>query len=54
VWGRQDPQFDWQIGEAASHRIPNAKFAAIENCGHFPMVEKSLETAQVVSEFLGP
>lgn len=54
VWGRQDPQFDWQIGEAASHRIPNAKFAAIENCGHFPMVEKATETAQVVSEFLGP
>lgn len=54
VWGREDPQFVWQIGEAASHRIPNAKFAAIENCGHFPHVEKTLETAAVVSEFLGP
>src|SRR5436853_6690843 len=54
VWGRQDPQFDWHIGEAASHRIPNARFAAIEDSGHFPMVEKPAETANVVSEFLGP
>ncbi len=52
VWGRQDPQFDWQIGEAAARRISGAKFAAIENCGHFPMVEKSAETAEIVSEFL--
>ena len=52
VWGRQDPQFDWQIGEAAARRIPGATFTAIENCGHFPMVEKSEETAAIVSEFL--
>jgi pimeloyl-ACP methyl ester carboxylesterase len=54
VWGREDPQFDWHIGEAASHRIPNARFAAIEDCGHFPMVERPTDTANVVSEFLGP
>lgn len=52
IWGRQDPQFDWQIGETAAHRIPGAKFAAIENCGHFPMVERSRETAQAISQFL--
>jgi len=52
VWGRQDPQFDWQIGEAAARRIPGGKFAAIESCGHFPMVEKPVETAEIVSDFL--
>ena len=52
VWGREDPQFDWQIGEAAARRIPGAKFAAIEDCGHFPMVEKPTETADIVSDFL--
>ena len=52
VWGREDPQFDWQIGEAAARRIPGAKFAAIEDCGHFPMVEKPTETAEIVSDFL--
>ena len=54
VWGREDPQFDWQIGEAAARRIPGAKFAAIEDCGHFPMVEKPTETAKIVSDFLEP
>ncbi len=52
VWGREDPQFDWQIGEAAARRISGAKFAAIEDCGHFPMVEKPTETAEIVSAFL--
>ena len=52
VWGRKDPQFDWQIGEAAARRIPGATFAAIEDCGHFPMVEKPGETAEIVSAFL--
>src|SRR5439155_1340869 len=50
VWGREDPQFDRQIGEAAARRIPGAKFAAIEDCGHFPMVGKPTETAEIVSE----
>jgi pimeloyl-ACP methyl ester carboxylesterase len=52
LWGRQDPQFDWQIGEAAARRIPGARFVAIENCGHFPMVEKPVETATAISAFL--
>ena len=54
VWGRQDPQFDWHIGEAAARRIPRGQFVAIEDCGHFPMVEKPTETAVAVSAFLGP
>ena len=54
VWGRQDPQFDWEIGEAAARRIPQGRFVAIEECGHFPMVEKPTETAAAVSAFLGP
>ena len=52
VWGRQDPQFSWQTGEAAARLIPGARFAAIENCGHFPMVEKPEETARLLTEFL--
>jgi len=52
VWGRQDPQFAWREGEAAARRIPGARFAALEGCGHFPMVEKPQETGKLVSEFL--
>jgi pimeloyl-ACP methyl ester carboxylesterase len=50
--GRHDVQFSWQSAEEASHRIRGASFAAIEDAGHFPMVEKPRETAQPIAEFL--
>ncbi len=50
--GRDDRQFSWQSAEAAAHRIPDARFAAIEGAVHFPMVEKPGETARLLSEFL--
>lgn len=52
VWGRNDPQFAWQSGEAAAHQMPDARFVAIDACGHFPMVEKPQETGKLVAEFL--
>lgn len=50
--GRQDLQFPWQSAERASQSIPGARFAVIENAGHFPMVERPVETARLISEFL--
>src|SRR3989442_8656374 len=50
--GRHDLQFSWQPAEEASQRILGARFAAIEDAGHFPMVEKPRETAQLISGFL--
>jgi pimeloyl-ACP methyl ester carboxylesterase len=50
--GRQDVQFPWRSAEEASRRIPGARFVAIEDAGHFPMVEKPQETAHLISEFL--
>ncbi len=52
ISGRSDVQFPWQSAEAASKRFPGARFAAIEDAGHFPMVEKPEETARLLSEFL--
>lgn len=49
--GRQDVQFPWQSAEEASRRIPGARFAAIEEAGHFPMVERPRETTQFLSDF---
>src|SRR5438876_607513 len=51
--GRHDVQFPWQAAEAASRRIPESRVGAIEDAGHFPMVERPRETAQLISEFLG-
>ncbi len=50
--GKEDRQFSWQSAEAAAHRMPNARFAAIEGAGHFPMVERPDETARLLSDFL--
>lgn len=50
--GREDRQFTWQSAEAAAHRMPNARFSALDGAGHFPMVEKPAETARLLSEFL--
>ena len=51
--GRGDVQFPWQSAQTASRRIPQATFDAIEDAGHFPMVEKPEETARRLSVFLG-
>jgi len=50
--GRHDVQFPWQSAEEATTRIQGSRFAAIEDAGHFPMVEKPRETAQRISEFI--
>src|SRR2546425_9841080 len=50
--GRHDVQFPWKSAEGAATRIPGSEFGAIEDAGHFPMVEKSRETAQRISKFL--
>lgn len=50
--GRYDVQFPWKSAEEAATQIPTSDFAAIEDAGHFPMVEKPRETAQRISEFL--
>ncbi len=55
ISGRGDVQFPWPGAEAASRKIPGARFAAIDGAGHFPMVEKPEATARLLSEFLdGP
>ncbi len=50
--GRYDVQFSWQSAQEAARRIPGGRFAVIEDAGHFPMVERPHETAQLISEFL--
>src|SRR5947209_13587239 len=50
--GRRDVQFPWQSAERATRSIPGARFAAIDEAAHFPMVEKPDETARLLAEFL--
>jgi len=52
ISGRQDVQFPWQSAREAASRIPGARFEAVEDAGHFPMVERPAEVARLISEFL--
>lgn len=50
--GRYDVQFPWKSAEDAATQIPTSEFAAIEDAGHFPMVEKPRETSRRIAAFL--
>ena len=50
--GRHDLQFPWPSAEEAARRVPEARFAVIEDAGHFPMVERPNVTAEFLTEFL--
>ena len=50
--GREDVQFPWQVAEQATTRIRGAQFGAVEGAGHFPMVERPADTAELISRFL--
>ena len=52
LWGRKDAQFPWGIGEAAARGMRGAKFVAIEDAGHFPMVEQPERTGEQLVPFL--
>ncbi|MDE1821987.1 MAG: alpha/beta fold hydrolase [Euryarchaeota archaeon] len=53
LWGREDAHFDWKDGEAASKKMPQARFICYEGCGHLPMIEKARETTSDLQRFLG-
>ncbi|MGI9480517.1 MAG: alpha/beta fold hydrolase, partial [Hyphomicrobiaceae bacterium] len=51
VWGAQDRIVTPAYGEAFAAAIPGARFAAIEDCGHFPMWEQPQAFADHVTAF---
>ncbi|HJQ82723.1 MAG TPA: alpha/beta fold hydrolase [Candidatus Binatia bacterium] len=53
VWGRQDGIVPLVYGERWRDRIPGARLAVIERCGHLPPVERPAEFAETVLAFLG-
>jgi pimeloyl-ACP methyl ester carboxylesterase len=52
VWGAQDALIPSTHAEVYAKRIPGAKVALIDNCGHVPMVEQPQEFVRVVGDFL--
>lgn len=52
VWGRQDRLIPLAHGERYAARIPGARFAAIDNCGHLPAVEQPDALDALIRDFL--
>lgn len=52
MWGRQDELIPISHGQLYAERIPGAKLAAVDACGHLPMVEQPGEFARVLGDFL--
>lgn len=53
MWGRQDRVLPVKHAFIAKDKIPGARLAIIENCGHITNLERPDEFNQVVREFLG-
>jgi pimeloyl-ACP methyl ester carboxylesterase len=52
VWGRHDRLIPLAHGERYAARIPGARFAAIDNCGHLPAVEQPDALYALIRDFL--
>jgi 3-oxoadipate enol-lactonase len=52
VHGQDDLLIPVQNGKMLAERIPAQRFVLLEDCGHFPHIEKPLESAAAVLEFL--
>lgn len=52
LWAQQDPIAVKAIAEQLYTEIPNANYTKIENCGHYPMLEKPEEWHQKLIHFL--
>ena len=52
VWGANDRLFPKPFAEAWQRRIPGARLAVIEACGHLPQVEKADAFVSVLQDFI--
>jgi pimeloyl-ACP methyl ester carboxylesterase len=53
VWGRQDAVVPLSYAKDFASLIAGSDVAVIDDCGHFPQVERLTQTSAVVDEFLG-
>ena len=53
IWGRQDRLIPLAHGESYAEKIPQARLAVIEECGHMAPFEQQGKCAELTLEFLG-
>ena len=52
VWGREDRSIPVECGQLYHQAIPGSDLVVINNCGHFPQVEKPDEFLKAVLDFM--
>jgi len=52
VWGREDRLIPLAHGERYAARIPGARLAVIDCCGHFPAIEQPDKAYDTIVPFL--
>ena len=52
IWAKNDPVSVLKIGETLAAEIPSAKLSIIDQCGHYPMLEKSDNFANMFLMFI--
>lgn len=52
LWAQQDPIAVKAIAEQLHKEIPNSVYTKIDNCGHYPMLEKAEEWSSKMTNFI--
>lgn len=52
LWAQQDPIAVRAIAEQLHKEIPNSVYTKIDNCGHYPMLEKPQEWFEKMMKFI--
>jgi pimeloyl-ACP methyl ester carboxylesterase len=52
LWGRDDKIFPYSHGKNAAMRLPRGRLTVLDDCGHWPQIEKHKEFNRLVVEFL--
>jgi pimeloyl-ACP methyl ester carboxylesterase len=52
VWGREDRIAPLECAELFHRAIPNSRMAIVDQCGHYPHLEKTEEFTRVLLDFL--
>ncbi len=52
VWGSEDKVAPLNCGERYVESLPNARLEVIEGCGHFVDIEKPMELAAIINDFI--
>ena len=52
VWGRQDTIVPLSVAGVYHEAIEGSRLAVLDNCGHYPEIEKSDDFVQLVHQFL--